>query len=94
MNGAIVDALRRELVARGFDQKLSAPKGTMMFDETYLHGVELADLLETLVARREKIFSSVGVVGQETAMEGYDDVVRAIEATKAVIGLLVLPAST
>ncbi len=65
----------------------------MVFGDSYLRGIELADLLETLVARREKIFGSVGVVGQETARESYYDVVRAIEATKAVIGLLALPAS-
>jgi len=93
MNTATLDALRTQLVARGFDQKLSSPKGTMVFDEGYLRRIELADLLETLVARREKIFRSSGVVGQETASASYDDVVRAIEATKAVIGLLMLPAS-
>ena len=93
MNAATLDALRRELVARGFDQELSSPKGTMVFDESYLRAIALADLLETLVARREKVFGSVGAVGQETARESYDDVVRAIEATKAVIGLLTMPAS-
>ena len=88
---ATVDTLRRELVARGFDQELSSPHGTMAFGESYLRGIELADLLETLVARREKVFGSVSVVGQETARESYDDVLRAIEATKAVIGSLALP---
>lgn len=89
MNAVTLDALRKELTARGFDQ-LSSPKGTMAFDEGFLRRVELADLLETLVARREKIFGLVGVIGHETARDGYDDVVCAIEATKAVIGLLEL----
>lgn len=90
MNAVTLDALRKELTARGFDQTLSSPKGTMVFDEGFLRRVELAELLETLVARREKIFGLVGVIGHETARDGYDDVVCAIEATKAVIGLLEL----
>lgn len=91
MNARMVDALRRALGVRGFDADLKSPNGTMAFDETYLAGIALADLLETLVARREKIFSSVAVVGQDVARQGYDDVVAAIEATKEVIGILDLP---
>jgi hypothetical protein len=57
-------------------------------DEAYLSGIELPDLLETLVARREKISHSVEVVGRESARQSYEDVAAAIEATKRAIVML------
>ncbi|MBX3230773.1 MAG: hypothetical protein KIT84_01040 [Labilithrix sp.] len=81
------DLLRKALMARGFSSTLSSPNGTMIFDDAYLDAISISDLLEVLVARREKIFGSVAVVGQDVARQGYDDVVLAIEATKEVIGL-------
>lgn len=91
MNKATLIALRRELLARDFDHNLHSPKDSMVFTENYLLNTEIADLLDILVTRREKAWSSVEVLGMESAKEIYDDVVRAIEATKAVIGMLTFP---
>ena len=86
----IRDDLRTELLARGFSAGLEAPNATMVLDDSYSTAADLADLLEVMVARREKIFRSVDVVGQATARRSYDDVVLVIEAIKAVIAKLSL----
>ena len=90
MNTRALAAFRKALASRGF-VGLVSPNGTMAFDEASLSSVGLADLLETLVARREKIFGSVAVVGQVSARQSYDDVVAAIDATKEVIHSLIVP---
>ncbi len=89
MKKTIRDELRRELVNRGFSESLEAPNGTMGLTDCAT-SAELADLLEVMVARREKIFGSVGVVGRDAAKKSYDDVVLVIEAAKAVVGKLTL----
>jgi hypothetical protein len=57
----------------------------MAFDEAYLDDTELSDLLETMVARREKVIRSHSVVGPDIAKQSYDDVVLVIDAIKAVM---------
>ncbi len=91
MNNKTLDALRKALMSHGYGPDLMAPNETMGLDETFLSGIEIADLLEMLVARRERIFGSVEVVGQEIARQGYEDVTAAIQATKNVIGQLTMP---
>jgi hypothetical protein len=90
MTPPVLEKFRRALASRGF-VGLTAPNGTMSFAEEYLQEMQPAELLEVLVARREKIFASVPVVGQEAAHKSYDDVVAAIDATKVLIDMLVLP---
>jgi hypothetical protein len=80
------DEVLRELRARGFNEHGTSPNDTMVLDEIYVGDVDIADLLEIMVARREKIFRSQDVVGPAAAKAGYDDVVLVIEAIKAVIG--------
>jgi hypothetical protein len=91
MNDRMLAALKDELVARGFESDGSAPNDTMTLDYAYLSEVEVGDLLETMVARREKVFRSVVVVGAEASKKSFDDVVLAIEAIKAMLSRLVLP---
>jgi hypothetical protein len=91
MTKATLDALRRELLARGFDHNLEAPKGSMILSDDYLLNMEIARLLDILITRREKASGLVASFGTEAAKETYDDVVCAIEATKAVIGMLSFP---
>lgn len=93
MKSDIVEVLKRELAARGFSGGTS-PNGTMTLDDEYLNAMGLGQLLEQLVARREKTFHSGGVVGADVARQGYDDAARAVEAVRAVIEGLVLPAET
>jgi hypothetical protein len=47
--------------------------------------VDLGELLDIMVTRREKIFGSVSVVGQEIARQNYEDAVASVEAVEAVI---------
>jgi hypothetical protein len=91
MTKATLDALRRELIARGFDHNLEAPKGSIVLSDDYLLTLEIAHLLDILITRREKAWGSVEALGREAAKEIYDDLVCAIEATKAVIGMLSFP---
>jgi hypothetical protein len=88
MKTALRDELRQELVSRGYTSAGESPDGTMALEDAYLDKVELGDLLEAMVARREKVFRSQGVVGPDAAKRSYDDVVLAIDAIKAVIGRL------
>jgi hypothetical protein len=89
MNMSISDELKGELLARGFTASLEAPNKTMQL-VAYSTATELVDLLDMMVARREKIFRSVNVVGPEAAKKSYDDVVLVIEAIRAVIGRMSL----
>jgi hypothetical protein len=90
MSLSIREQLWNELRLRGFSQDGESPHGTIGLTDSYSTGAELADLLELMVARREKIFRSVDAVGQTAARDSYDDVVLVIEAVKAVIGRLSL----
>jgi hypothetical protein len=90
MKDSIRDELKKELIARGFSPSLDSPNDTMGLSESYLNTVEIAALLDIMVARREKIYRSVDVVGPDAAKKSYDDVVLVIEAVKAVIGRLSL----
>jgi hypothetical protein len=91
VSSSIQEELRRELVARGFSATLESPLGTMGLTDSYSTPADLADLLEVMVARREKLFRSVDVVGPDVAKKSYDDVVLVIEAVKVVLARLVLP---
>jgi len=91
VKSSIRDELRKELRERGFSTSLESPHGGLVLSDTYKCAADLADLLDVMVARREKIFRSVDVVGQDTAKRNYDDTVLVIEAAKAVLGRLVLP---
>jgi hypothetical protein len=90
VNTSISDELKKELLARGFSTSLEAPNGTMGLTSAYTTAAELADLMDLMVSRREKIFRSVDVVGHDAARKSYDDVVIVIEAIKAVMGKLSL----
>ncbi|HMR08972.1 MAG TPA: hypothetical protein PKA88_24495 [Polyangiaceae bacterium] len=87
MKNTIFDELKLELMKRGFSESLESPEGTIGLTGCST-SEELAELLEVMVARREKIFRSVEVVGQESAKKSYDDVVLVIDAAKTVIGRL------
>jgi hypothetical protein len=91
MNGHLITELKRELAARGFSPDGSAPNGSMTFDDAYLASVEIAELFDTMVARREKVFRSTDVVGADIARNNFDDVNLAIDAIKAVISRLTFP---
>jgi hypothetical protein len=78
-------ALLKELAARGYRDDGSSPFRSIVLDYDELAEVELGELLEQMVARREKIFRSLDTVGKDVAMQNYEDAQRAIDAMKAVI---------
>ena len=71
--------------ARGYRDDGSSPFHSIVIDYSEFAEVELGELLEQMVARREKIVRSVEVVGKDVAMQHYEDAQRAIDAMKAVI---------
>jgi hypothetical protein len=62
-----------------------SPHDTITLDRKYLETVDLGELMEVLVARREKVSHSGEVVGQKVARRSYDDVVLAIDAVRAAL---------
>jgi hypothetical protein len=91
MNTKVVSALKRELASRGFTPDGYAPSRSVWVIDEHLASVEIADLLDTMVARREKIFRSQGVIGADIAKSNYQDTDLLVEAIKAVIRRLSLP---
>jgi hypothetical protein len=87
---AIREELWRELLARGFAVNGASPNNTMTINEAFLDAIEVAALFDTMVARRENVSRSGGVVGLDVAKKSYDDVVLVIDAMKAVIGRMSL----
>lgn len=97
---SIRDELKKELLARGFTiappsptdptEGFVSPKDTMVLGDAYATALDLAELLDQMVSRREKLFRSADVVGPDIAKQGYDDVVFVIDAIKAVIARLSL----
>ena len=90
MNASIINELKRELSSRGFSADGYSPHRTVGFDDTFLATIEIADLLDTMVSRRQKIFRSQAVVGEDAARKSWEDVILIIDALKAVIGRLSL----
>lgn len=90
MNAAIRDELKKELQARGYSPDGRSPNDTMIIDELSLDDMAIADLLDTMVCRREKAFRSSEVVGPACAKQTYDDAVVTIDAVKAVVAKMSL----
>ena len=91
MNPRLIAELKRELAGRGYAPNGHAPNGSMWLDDAYLATIEIAELFDTLIVRREKIFRSTPVVGPELSRQSYEDVVGAVDAIKAVVSRLTLP---
>lgn len=85
MKTNVWEEVRSELTRRGYSEEGEAPNGTMHLTAEYLSSVGTFELVDQLISRREKIFRSGDVVGMEIAKLGYDDVVRAIDALRAVV---------
>ena len=91
MNTIAKRDLQKELMSRGFKPNGDFPNETMTLDGDYLDEIDLPELLESMVARREKVFRSIDVVGEKVAKESYYDVVQAIDAIKVTINRLISP---
>jgi hypothetical protein len=77
--------LLKELAARGYRDDGSSPYRSIVLDYDELAETDIGELLEQMVARRDKIFRSLESVGKDVAMQHYEDAQRAIDAMKAVI---------
>jgi hypothetical protein len=75
--------LREALEAESFIDLMS-PNGGLFFSVEYLSRTSLAELLETMVARRDKIDRSIAQLGA-VARENYADADAAVTAVKRVI---------
>lgn len=77
--------LLKELAARGYRDDGSSPFRSIVLDYGELLDIELGELLEQMVTRRERIVRAVDSIGKDKAMQHYDDAQRAIDAMRAVI---------
>jgi len=85
VNGFTRGQLLKELASRGYRDDGSSPFRSIVLDYSELLDIEIGELLEQMVARREKIFRAVDTMGKDVAMQNYEDAQRAIDAMKAVI---------
>ena len=85
MNEITRKQLVAELAARGYRDDGSSPFRSIVLDYGELDEVELGELLEQMVARREKIVRTVDMYGKDVAMHHYEDAQRAIDAMRAII---------
>ena len=85
MNGYTRGQLLKELASRGYRDDGSSPSRSIVLDYDELADTDIGELLEQMVARREKILRSVDALGKDAAMQHYEDAERAIAAMKAVI---------
>lgn len=85
MNDYARGLLLKELAARGYRDDGSSPYRSIVLAYDELSEVELGELLEQMLGRREKIFRSMESLGREVAMQSYEDAQRAIDAMKVVI---------
>jgi len=77
------EMLLAELGRRGYRDGAS-PHGSIVFDLDELCELELGELLDLMVTRREKIGRSLDTLGDK-AHQHFDDVERVIESAKLVI---------
>ncbi|NVB80236.1 MAG: hypothetical protein HOV81_17715 [Kofleriaceae bacterium] len=80
--------LRRELAARGYLETGASRHGSIVLAYDELADLDLGEMLDLMVARRERIARSVEAVGKDVAMRNYEDAEAAIDAIKAVIKAL------
>jgi len=74
-----------ELAKRGYRDTGASPHGSIVLDYGEVAELDLGELLDLMVARRERIGRSIDAMGKDKATQHYDDAERAIDAVKAVI---------
>jgi hypothetical protein len=81
----VVALLRAELARRGYRDTGASPYGSIVLDYDELAELELGEMLDLMVSRRERIVRSVDALGKEKATEHFEDAEAAIQALKDVI---------
>jgi hypothetical protein len=77
--------LLAELARRGYRDTGASPHGSIVLDYDELAELDLGEMLDLMVARRERIARSIDALGKDKATQHYEDAEHAIEAVKAVI---------
>ena len=85
MTPRIVALLRAELARRGYRETGASPNGSIVLDYDELEELDLGEMLDLMVARRERIVRSLDALGKERATEHFEDAEAAIQALKDVI---------
>ena len=98
MRDDVAKELVTELLARGFTTRGDfgvgpepthvAPQESVFFGDEYLLDIELGELLEIMVLKRDRASRAAPVVGEDAASAVYDDVSLVVDAIKAVIARL------
>jgi hypothetical protein len=85
MNETLILEILAELKGRGCSDEGRAPNGTMTMSNQFLRTVEIDELIDLVIRRREKIAHNFGEFDDEDARAAYDDVRLIVEAVEAVI---------
>ena len=85
MSPLVKDLLLAELARRGYKDSQTSPHGSIVLDLSELGELDLGEFLDLMVTRREKIGRALEALGKDKAQQHFEDVERAIEATKTVI---------
>ncbi|HUS27892.1 MAG TPA: hypothetical protein VMZ53_05270 [Kofleriaceae bacterium] len=84
MTPFVKELLLAELTRRGYHEGKS-PNGTIVLDVAELIELDIAEFLDLMVTRREKISRSIEALGKDKARAGFEDADHAVEAIKTVI---------
>lgn len=85
MTARVVSLLRAELARRGYRDTGASPYGSIVLDYDELAELDLGEILDMMVSRRERIVRSVDAIGKEKATQHFEDAEAAILAIKDVI---------
>jgi hypothetical protein len=81
----VVALLRAELARRGYRDTGASPYGSIVLDYEELAELDLGEILDLMVSRRERVVRSVDAIGKEKATQHFEDAEAAIQAIKDVI---------
>lgn len=85
MSPRVQALLRAELARRGYRESGASPYGSIVLDYDELAELDLGEMLDLMVARRERVVRAVDALGKEKATEHFEDAEAAIQAIKDVI---------
>ena len=85
MSPRVQQLLRAELARRGYRENGASPHGSIVLDYDELGELDLGEILDLMVSRRERVVRSLDSLGKDNATAHYEDAEAAIQAVKDVI---------
>ena len=85
MNPRVQALLRAELARRGYRESGASPHGSIVLDYDEMAELDLGEMLDMMVTRRERVVRAVDAMGKEKATQHFEDSEAAIQAIKDVI---------